>query len=701
MKLLQKKNANKKSKPAKPVEKKKQKGKLNEEEIQTQLDAKPTFWDIIAPDGMTINAEDFGVIKQSMGTNTYFRPWYVPRDGYPRKLATNWLYSITSSGEADTMLDIHKISKTDAIRMLQKQMTMLQSNYSFQTKRGNIDQIKDLETKMFDTDVLMGEIQFSENDLFYVSTMGVLYAGSEKELNNYSETLEDELSGNFVKMTSTWSRVKKGFYSVLPLGKNEIPDSMRNVDRRALSTFSPFISGSGKYNGGVPIGKNQITDQLEFINSFGTEENRPQNYNVGITGIPGSGKSLAMKLKIAREMSGANVWSTIIDPEGEFTMLTKRLGGINLNVNEEADICINPCSINYTDIPMTDEDEELEWLETADDREIIQKGEKTFVRFVPLREKQNEILSFFDIIVRGKNGEEGGLDVFERNFLEESIKYVFEEQLEITSHPSSLYTNEVKEVDGILTQSKVRKPEPTISDVYNYLSNKYSKDRKAGRLIAAIRPFLKTGSKPIFDGQTYLGKGVTQTLNTSRLINFNISQMEEGFLRPIAYHVILNYLWEYFAKNSENATKKKYIYADELWQFIDNEQTVSFFEKVARRARKRNCGLCWATQDFVRILENPKARGILSSTFTILFMQQNKIDLERVKENFDLSDGEIGILFGNPDKGEGILRSGKSSVWLKTNPSEEELTFIESNTAVLEQLLQKRRKQNSRNGQVM
>src|SRR5690606_5677159 len=110
-----------------------------------------------------------------------------------------------------------------------------------------------------------------------------------------------------------------------------------------------------------------------------------------------------------------------------------------------------------------------------------------------------------------------------------------------------------------------------------------------------------------------------------------------------------------------------------LWQFIDNEQTVSFFEKVARRARKRNCGLCWATQDFVLILENPKARGILSSTFTILFMQQNNIDEAKVRENFDLSEGEISIIFGNPGKGEGILRIGKSSVYLQTNPSEEEL----------------------------
>jgi len=202
---------------------------------------------------------------------------------------------------------------------------------------------------------------------------------------------------------------------------------------------------------------------------------------------------------------------------------------------------------------------------------------------------------------------------------------------------------------------------------------------------------LKDGSKPIFDGQTFLGKGVTQNLQTARLVNFNISQLEEGFLRPIAFHVILNYLWEYFAKSSENATKKKLIVCDELWQFVDNDQTVSFFEKVARRIRKRNGGLLYASQDFVRILENPKSRGILTSTFSYLFLQQNKIDLKKIRENFDLTDGEIDILFGNPHKGEGIYRVGKSSVWLQTDPSDDELTFIESNAAVLEELLKRKR----------
>lgn len=655
--------------------------------------SKPTVWDLIAPDGISINSEDTGVMKQSLGTKTYFQPFYIPLDGYPRKMQTNWLYKLTSAGEVDILVDVHKMSTSHAVRLLQQQITILQSNLAYQTRRGNIDTIQETQTRIFDAENLMAEIQFSENDLFNVSTLGVLYGQSEKELTNFSESVQDLMANGFFKLTGAWSRVKDGFKSALPLGKNRMPDTLRNLDRRALSTFSPFISGSGNFMGGIPIGVNRITGQLEFINSFGTENFRPQNYNMGITGIPGSGKSLAMKLKIARETSGADVWSMIIDPEAEFVDLTKKLGGINLNISEEEDICINPCAISATEIEQEmDEDNELDWLEKNDKHEIIERDGKTYIRFVPVREKQAELLNFFDIIVRGKDSEDSGLTVFERNYLEESIKYVFEEQLEITTHPESLYKNIPTEVDGRLVQSRARKPEPTISDIYNYLYENYRKERKAERIIAAIRPFLHDGSKPIFDGQTYFGKGVTNSLLESRVVNFNIAEMEEGFLRPIAYHVILNYIWEYFAKNPENALRKKYIYADELWQFIDNEQTVSFFEKVARRARKRNCGLCWATQDFVRILENPKARGILSSTFTLLFMQQNNIDEAKVRENFDLSEGEISIIFGNPGKGEGILRIGKSSVYLQTNPSEEELVFIESNQAVLEQMLEKKRK---------
>ncbi|QHA38755.1 DUF87 domain-containing protein (plasmid) [Rossellomorea marisflavi] len=663
--------------------------------IPTQEEVKPDLWDIISPDGVSIQKEfyDHGIIKQALGSKTYFRPFYIPREGYPRKMQTNWLNSLTSSGEVDVLIDVNKIKKNEALTMLQKQITMLKSNLSFQRKRGNIDQEHELQTKIMDTEQLMGETQFSENDSYLVGVLGNLYAQSEKELDKYSEYVEDEMSGQFFKVASTWSRVKKGFRSVLPIGVNEIPDSYRNIDRRALSTYSPFISGSGKFNGGIPIGNNKITGQKEFYNAFGTDEFRPDNYNAAVFGTSGSGKSLLLKLMIAREMIGMGMHQAIIDVENEFSKLTKRLGGLNLDISEESLIVINPLAINFSDIPLDDDDEELETLEEHDDKIIVEKEDgKKYIRFIAIREKVGEIIEFFDIVSRGKNLEGEGLNVFEKNYIEEAM-YNILERMGITSHPDSLFEYKPKEVDGQIIQSRSRKSEPTITDIYNYLIGKYVNEPKAERIIAVIKPYLRTGSKPIFDGQTFLGRGVTTELHKARLINFNISKMEQGGLREIAYHVILTFLWEHFIKNIENANKKKIVYADEAWQLVDYEATVDFLERMARRSRKRNAGLRIASQDFVRILESRKARGILQNTYTFIFLKQNKIDLKSIKDNFDLSEGELGILFKNPDKGEGILRHGKSSVWLRTDPSDDELVFVESNSAVLDELMRKKKMQ--------
>lgn len=693
MKLFKRKKDSSDEKFVEKEHKKVGSGLFDEEATATQLENKVTIFDLIAPDGIRVDSDDYGIIKQSLGTDTYFRPFYIPRDGYPRSIQTDWLNNLLSIGEIDITVDIHNEGKAQAMRSLDAQMTMLASNLDFQRKRGNIDQERDLQAKIRDSSVLMDEIQFGDNGMYQVSTMGVVYANSKKELDTMSEFLEDEMSGSFIKIASTWNRVKSGLKSVLPIGsKNTLYDTYRNVDRRALSTFSPFISGSGRFNGGIPLGVNKITGHIEFMNSFGNDQYRPPNYNMGVTGIPGSGKSLMLKIKLARETALNDVWSMIIDPEDEFSKITKRLGGINLNISAESNIVINPCAIAPTELEITDKDEELEAIENYDKKELIEKNGKKYVVFVPILEKINELLGFFDLLVKGNNTKSEGLDVFERTMLEDAIKEVFDNH-NITSHPSSLYQDKVVKQDGELIQSRVRKPEPELNEIYAVLVENFGEDIKAERLIAAIRPFLKDGSKPIFDGQSNFGRDVGTQLSDARVVNFNIKQLEEGFLRPIAFHVILNYIWQHWIKNPEHKLKRKYLYVDELWQYLDNEQTVTFLELVARRARKRNAGLCWASQDFVRILDNPKSRGILTCTFSWIFLQQNKIDKKRIEENFDLTAGELDILLNNPEPGEGIFRVGENSVWMRTNPSEQELTFIESNEAVLHEIIEKQKKQ--------
>ena len=53
-----------------------------------------------------------------------------------------------------------------------------------------------------------------------------------------------------------------------------------------------------------------------------------------------------------------------------------------------------------------------------------------------------------------------------------------------------------------------------------------------------------------------------------------------------------------------------------------------------------------------------------------------------MKETVDLTDGALDILTGNPEPGEGILRQEGECIWIRTNPSQREMDFVESNRAV-------------------
>lgn len=654
------------------------------------------FWEIVSPDGVGIKSKEdtYLTIQQNMGGTVYARPFHIPSNGYNRVLRTGWLQQMTNSGEVDLSVDVHKLSKSEAMKTYERQIKILDSNLTMQTRRGaSRETINDIQTKIADLTRIMDEIQLDMNDGYYIGINGVLYAESLKALNELSNNMEDELANQGFKIKPTFGRVKKGYKSGTPFSKNLIHESLRNFDRRSLSTMSPFISGSGFYNGGIPIGNNLITGQKEFYNAFGTPENRPKNYNMAIFGIAGSGKSVSMKLLLERETVGLGVFTRQIDVEGEFVAITRSLGGINITLSEEGDMRINPLDVSASMVPVEDViegndiDEEIADLEQSDDRIVMEKDGKKFVYFVPIREKINEAIDFFDILMRGKEQDNGGLDVFETSYIEDAMNYLYREdpRFQFTTHPDSLFLNETNIVDGQVFQGKIKKEMPTLTDVHAYLMEHHKDEPRAAKLIRSIRSFLRDGAKPIFDGQTYFGKNIDTDLNKARLVNFNLKNMEEGSLRPIAYHVILQYLWEGFAKAPELMYEKKVINCDEFAQFIKNHQTVLFAEKLARRCRKRNCAFRIASQDFVVVANSPEARAILQNTQTFMFFEQNKIDLKLLEETFNLSQGEINIINNAPEKGECIFKQGTSSVRMRTDPSPTEMKLIESNIAVLEE----------------
>ena len=83
----------------------------------------------------------------------------------------------------------------------------------------------------------------------------------------------------------------------------------------------------------------------------------------------------------------------------------------------------------------------------------------------------------------------------------------------------------------------------------------------------------------LFDGESEIN------LKDARLINFDISGLEERFLRPFAMHVILSWVWEEFVKGDKDS--QKIVVVDEAWLSLKYKDSTDFLENMARRARKR------------------------------------------------------------------------------------------------------------------
>ncbi|GED33922.1 DUF87 domain-containing protein [Brevibacillus centrosporus] len=670
----------------------------NEEEIKDLFaNGASNLWSIVLPDGADLTARDIGYLQDKIGKERVLQPLYVTQGGWPRKIKTAAFHQLINAPDTDVMFYLQKSKRKDAIKSLQKKATILKSNLRLETKRGNEDQVFDLQTKIHDTEMLQQEIAIGLNDQFLVSVIANVYADNEDDLEALTQDLSDNMAGDGFNLRTTYSRIKMGYVSGLPLGRNQIRESWRNLDRYAAASVFPFATNDLKYAGlhSIPWGKNKITDNYVFFDNF-SRANR--NYNLGIFGVSGAGKSFAVKLLAARGLID-DIATVFIDPEGEYRDMVLQLGGVYISLVEERlsekpPITINPCAMWPTEIELDgEEDDELDHID-HDKCEVYKDDEgRTFIRFVNINEKMNEIIDFFEMIVKTKI--KPGLNAFEREFLEDAIVKVFKKR-GFNQHPDSLYEDGHMDGSGMIHTGRVRKQEITITDIYNQLEGDFGNREEAKELLSSIRPFLRSrksrdyeteedvsirGSMSMFDGQSYFGEGITAALEDQMLVGFDLSALESNDrLLQIAYHVIFNWCWEKFVKG--NPIRKKRLLCDEAWKMVDNEQAVNFLEKAARRARKRNCSLTIASQDFQRLAESSKARGVVSNCHTVFFMKQDDLGRDLVRDTFQLTEGEISLISGDLPPGEGILRVGQESVWMRTEASQDELPFLESNLAV-------------------
>lgn len=670
----------------------------------------PSQVEMTSPAAISIDNDsspDTVLVSENGAARSYYQPYYIPPAGYPKQVSTETLLNIIAAGYIDMTIDVLPIENAVAQRDLKRMQTVIEGNVMYQQEKGLNFQMRDNLIKTQSIDNILDGISHQTNRTFYTTITFLVYGKDPNELRAHCDEFTSEMSNEGFTVQKMVNRVKSGLLRTIPLGiqTDTLDDAARLIDTHGLSKLDPAQNGGADFNEGIPMAINRQDSQqrMFYLNVFGTEEKAPINYNMGIVGSSGAGKSYFVKVKTYREVAVLNYQVRSIDPQGEYVPLTKALprqDAVNLNFSADSDLRLNPCRLSISEKPIDVIKDPNSGNDLFDDdakiirnmiinkklkkTQLVNHDGQTYIRYVPIKSKVNQIIDFIKQIYAADYDKNLTMQPEEKNILTDAILKSFEE-LGITSDPDSLYTGRAGERNGV-NYENLPKREPTLSDIdriirRDYYNNEENKS-KVQRLLSVLSQYLETGTIPIFDGQTFFGPDISTDLARYRYVNFNISELDGSF-KEIAAYVIAQTNWHNWITNPMYAKERKVLIMDEILEQIKNPIFGNFAELAVRQARKFNASITWLAQDLGQLKNSDQFRALISNSNFFFFTHIREAERKIVQNLFNLDDGIMNKLTAHIDDGEGILMDDDQNTWVKTWSTPVEQEFAESNPAKL------------------
>ncbi len=250
----------------------------------------------------------------------------------------------------------------------------------------------DLATYGTEAKALLEDLQSRNERMFLVTMLVMNTARTRQKLENNVF----QAAGVAQKYNCALRRLdyqqEQGMKSSLPLGLNRIA-IQRGLTTSSTAIFVPFTTQELFMRGeALYYGLNALSNNLIMA-----DRKQLKNPNGLILGTPGSGKSFAAKREITNAFLVTRDDIAIIDPEDEYSVLVKRLGGQVIDVSPTSNQYINPMDINLN----------------------YSEGDN------PLALKSDFILSFMELIVGGKDG----LRPVEKTIIDRCVHLVYRDYL--------------------------------------------------------------------------------------------------------------------------------------------------------------------------------------------------------------------------------------------------------------------------------
>ena len=469
-----------------------------------------------------------------------------------------------------------------------------------------------------DAKYIRKELQVNNEDLYFLYIYINVFTRDSKELEYLLNKVEGLLQSKGMQTKRAFFRQEQSFISTLPLMINH-PDiqqsSKRNILTSGIVSTYPFISSNLFDKKGIFIGTNLYNSSLIFIDKYDTQKYK--NANMCIFGTSGAGKSFYTKLLIIRyRMLGVQQY--VIDPEREYDILCKNLGGSYIRLGPTSQTHINILDIREESI-----EEENGYLAN----------------------KISKLIGFFNLVL-------GEMDEEEKALIEETLIEVYK-QKGITFDDNTLYRYENHKKIFKTTEDM-----PLLEDVYRELG----KQKKTKKLQTKLIPFVK-GSLKFFNEHTNVECH-------NKLIVADVYELGEDNLKYGMY-VFIDLFWDLVKIDRK---QKKTIYLDEIWRLIgttSNKEVASFIYKIFKTIRKYGGSSVAITQDISDLfsLENGiYGKSILNNSSIKTFFALEEENINILEKFIEVSEKEK-IEMKSLKRGECVMFVGNNHIISKIEPT--------------------------------
>ena len=285
-----------------------------------------------------IMPETMEFFSNKIKTDSVYESIFTTYD-YPNEVGGAWLTPIMSMPNCTCVVNIRNVEQTTAKALMDKAIREINTQI---LEKGKMSENMAKRAQLESFVEVLREIERGNEYLKLIGLYVMSYADTEKELRNNNRKLLNQFKQMRFKVDKLPLRQMQGLIAMLPTPRDDlILSNGRDVPSMTLGASFPFMFQDLKDKDGFLLGYNESS--LIFFDPKVRSPSRT-NSNIMVIGKSGSGKSHFTK-KMLLKLVLEGVKTFIVDPEGEYDIMTQRLGGQIIDVGSGNNSRINPFHI--------------------------------------------------------------------------------------------------------------------------------------------------------------------------------------------------------------------------------------------------------------------------------------------------------------------------------------------------------------------